>query len=138
MTNPAYEFRKRFDSSNDLAKYVASAIVDEIGASIFVQNLSLKLFNALNFRVNTSPPKLIVDCLYLSLNSIGTRIRVRDKSAMTKELFGFRIRPEPYRWIDGESEIVCKMLKCDPTDLPLRGATGEVMGSSASSGTSSQ
>ena len=138
MAKPAYDFRKRFDSANDLAKFVVRAIVDDTGSSVIVENTTLKLFNALNMRLNTAPHKLVVECMYLTLNSIGISISVRKMNGITKRLFGFRIRPEPYRWIDGEMDTVCKMLKCDPTDLPLRGATGEVMGSSASSGTSSQ
>ena len=137
MAKPAYDFRKRFDNAIDLAKYVSKAVVDETGTSVIVENTAMKLFHALNLRLNTTPHKLVVDCLYLTMNAIGVPITARGMSSITTKLFGFRIRPEPYRWIQNEWDTVCKMLKCDPCDLPLRGATGEVMGSSASSGISS-
>ena len=137
MAKPAHDFRKRFDSANDLAKFVVRAIIEDTGSSVVIENTALKLFNALNMHLNTAPHKLVVECIYLTLNSVGIPTTVREMNEITKRLFGFRIRPEPYRWIDGESDTVCKMLKCDPTDLPMRGATGEVMGSSTSSRISS-
>ena len=137
MAKPAHDFRKRFDSANDLAKFVVRAVIDDTGSSVVIESTALKLFNALNMHLNTAPHKLVVECIYLTLNSVGITTTVRDMNDITTRLFGFRTRPEPYRWIDGELDTVCKMLKCDPTDLPMRGALGGTMGSSASSGISS-
>ncbi len=137
MAKPAYDFRKRFDSVNDLAKFVCSSYIEDEGVSVIAQQMALKLFNALNLRLNTSPHKLVVECIYLTLNAIGVPTTVRQVSEKTTKLYGFRIRPEPYRWIADEMDTVCKMLKCEPTDLPLRGALGGVMASGTSSGLSS-
>ena len=47
--------------------------------------------------------------------------------------FGFNIKPEPFKWAVPFIPTISAMLKCEIHDLPLRGASGETVGSGKSS-----
>jgi len=132
-TKPAAYFKQQFESYDDMVQYIISSIVEDEGAAHFVMTHCLELFNHVYPHVSMLHHKLVVDCIYITCNALGIKITSRAMQDTTKRLFGFNIRPEPFKWAVPFIPTISAMLKCEIHDLPLRGASGETVGSGKSS-----
>lgn len=119
--NKVAEFRSQFDRADDMVRWIGQQINDWFNAPTSVVSLSLKLFHKFNLEpINVIPHKLAIDCLYITYNALGYRITVRELERKTEEIIGFKVRPEPKKWVEPFTDVICEMLNCELSDLPLR------------------
>ena len=127
---PAAKLKSQFDSYEQMINTIVSSITSLEGAPQMFSSVANKLCNRLlQENMGVLPHKLAVDSLYLTCNALGVPIGAKRMGRLCKKLFQVNTRPEVHKWIhrEGKIDIVCEILKCEPSDLPMRGASGETM-----------